>query len=523
MSVPRWLASKSLWALCAILAVSAYLRLWHIRHLFKWIYDYDEGAYSLGGRFISQGFLPYRDFPLVHPPLYDLLLAGIYKAFGYDFFYGRYLSVFFSLVCVALAYAVVKKLHSTAAGLAAATLFAVFPGFYLLWYRAVQEPLGITLLLGAIWFACDYIRNRSGQRYLGISGMLLGLALATKYTFLPATLGFILGIVVLGIQGRRGLRGVAAALASPAVGLTIAGTVAGFLAVTGYFIIRTPKEFLDQTFLLQIGYRVMNPIDSVVSLLSHMRAGTTTDTVSTCLLCLTLLVPFAAVVFAIIKKRLSRAALFLIVATVAAVPLCALYDPFGEVRYFVSGFIFAIPCVACVTPALNMHTLSSRLGSQLRWANAGLLLTTALLVGSLSGTLVLMRQYNFIRPMMKTYEEEAYAGALQYLHSVGAEKVYGLDPILAALSPSLSSGLSFDTFGLLFVLRLEPDHILRLQLDEGVEYVTIDPFQLLGIRKSEVSGLVRTIVARGTLVHEVLPGDGDAQVPILGISIFKIR
>jgi len=85
----RTLKDRKLQILLLILAVGAYLRLWHIQHLFKWIYDYDEGAYSVGGRLISQGYLPYQDFSLVHPPLYDLLLSGIYKVFGYNFFYGR--------------------------------------------------------------------------------------------------------------------------------------------------------------------------------------------------------------------------------------------------------------------------------------------------------------------------------------------------------------------------------------------------------------------------------------------------
>jgi uncharacterized membrane protein len=82
------LKDRKIWALLLILGLGTYLRLWPI-HLFKWIQDYDEGAYSMGARFISQGYLPYRDFTLVHPPFYDLVLASIYKLFGYNFFYGR--------------------------------------------------------------------------------------------------------------------------------------------------------------------------------------------------------------------------------------------------------------------------------------------------------------------------------------------------------------------------------------------------------------------------------------------------
>jgi len=55
---------------------------------FNIIHDYDEGAYSLGARFMAEGYHPYTDFTLVHPPLYNLVLSGIYSIFGYDFMYG---------------------------------------------------------------------------------------------------------------------------------------------------------------------------------------------------------------------------------------------------------------------------------------------------------------------------------------------------------------------------------------------------------------------------------------------------
>ncbi len=91
-------------ALLGIIALAAYLRLWNIDHLFNVLHDYDEGAYSLGARFITQGYLPYQDFILVHPPLYDLVLASFYKIFGYSFLSGRYLSVALSLICIVIIY-----------------------------------------------------------------------------------------------------------------------------------------------------------------------------------------------------------------------------------------------------------------------------------------------------------------------------------------------------------------------------------------------------------------------------------
>jgi len=84
------LKNTNILILIGILFFDAYLRLLQITHLFIWIEDYDEGAYSTGARFITHGYVPYKDFTLVHPPFYDLVLAAIYKIFGYNFFYGRY-------------------------------------------------------------------------------------------------------------------------------------------------------------------------------------------------------------------------------------------------------------------------------------------------------------------------------------------------------------------------------------------------------------------------------------------------
>jgi 4-amino-4-deoxy-L-arabinose transferase-like glycosyltransferase len=195
-----WLArvvkDRQILTLLGILALGAYLRLWNIQHLFNVLHDYDEGAYSLGARFISQGFLPYQDFLLVHPPLYDLVLASAYKIFGYSFFYGRYLSVALSLACIILIYFIGKRMYHPGAGLAAAALFAVSPMVMYLGRRSVQEILGVFLILVAVYLALDFLDNRKQNRLL-LCGLALGLAVATKYLFIPAVLGIIVAVILL--------------------------------------------------------------------------------------------------------------------------------------------------------------------------------------------------------------------------------------------------------------------------------------------------------------------------------------
>ncbi|MFC2062832.1 ArnT family glycosyltransferase [Chloroflexota bacterium] len=184
-----------------ILALGAYLRLWQIEHLFNVVHDYDPGAYSLGARFITEGFLPYQDFTLVHPPFYNLVLAAVYKIFGYSFFAGSYLSVALSLACVVLIYLVGKKMYHPTAGIIAAVLFAVSPDMLYFGRRVVQETLGIFLILLAIYFAISFIQNRKKSMAL-LCGLVLGLAVATKYIFVPAAVAIILAVAFVSMGER---------------------------------------------------------------------------------------------------------------------------------------------------------------------------------------------------------------------------------------------------------------------------------------------------------------------------------
>ncbi|MFC1875126.1 ArnT family glycosyltransferase [Chloroflexota bacterium] len=175
--------------------IGAYLRLWHIDSLLHYYTEYDEGTLSLQARFIAEGFLPYQDFTLVHPPFYYLVLAALYKVFGYSLFYAKYLAVFLSLASIILIYLTGKKLHHTGAALVVASLFAVSPDMVYIGRRVVQEPLGIFLIILAIYFFAHFITNQR-KKALIISGLALGLALATKYLFLPAVLAVFLALII---------------------------------------------------------------------------------------------------------------------------------------------------------------------------------------------------------------------------------------------------------------------------------------------------------------------------------------
>ncbi|UCE97862.1 MAG: glycosyltransferase family 39 protein, partial [Dehalococcoidia bacterium] len=186
---------KNIWMLVAIIAVGSYLRIWHLDSLFNAFEAYDEGTLSLQALAIAEGFLPYKDFTLVHPPLYYLLLATIYKLFGFSLFYAKYLAVFLSLASIILIYLTGKKFYHTGSALAVAGLFAVSPDMVYIGRRVDQESLGIFLLIVAIYFLASFIIEQK-KKPLMLSGLALGLALATKYIFLPILLAVILSLII---------------------------------------------------------------------------------------------------------------------------------------------------------------------------------------------------------------------------------------------------------------------------------------------------------------------------------------
>lgn len=62
------------------------------------LYAGDEHIYIYQAKLVSEGFLPYRDFSLAHPPFHTIITAIIIKTIGYGFFSLRLLSVLWAII-----------------------------------------------------------------------------------------------------------------------------------------------------------------------------------------------------------------------------------------------------------------------------------------------------------------------------------------------------------------------------------------------------------------------------------------
>lgn len=244
-------ATRTFAALAVVATLAACLRLWGIGTLFNAIHDSDPGVHALAGRFITEGYVPYRDFVQVHPPLYDFVLAAVYKVFGYEFLYGAYLSVCLSLVSLVLVYLLGRRLYCHRVGTIAALLFAVEPMMVYFGRRCVQEALGLLLVLIAATLAVRYLERRR-MPLLFWCGISLGLAISAKYVFVPVTVAFFCALLVLSVDGDtwRSVRRMGSLRFWGAYGIVFAAVYAVVLFLRFVIHFPVPLPFIDPLFMM---------------------------------------------------------------------------------------------------------------------------------------------------------------------------------------------------------------------------------------------------------------------------------
>ena len=89
---------------------------------------------------------------LVEPPIYQTIVAGLYRVFGVQEFLARLVSIFFSLGMIIFLFLLVKELFNEWIGLLAAFFAAVLP--YSIFYSRVilPEPMMLFTSMGMLYF-----------------------------------------------------------------------------------------------------------------------------------------------------------------------------------------------------------------------------------------------------------------------------------------------------------------------------------------------------------------------------------
>ncbi|MGD1047275.1 MAG: glycosyltransferase family 39 protein [Candidatus Krumholzibacteriaceae bacterium] len=163
--------------------------------------DYDRIARSLasGCGFVGVGGEPTAS----RPPLYPVVLAGIYRIFGPHEAAGRILQILLGGAIVGLTYLLARRLVPERAALAAAALAACAPPLVFISAYLLSENLYVVLLLSFLIVFSKSFETEIGYGSSVAGGILLGLASLERPNAFPFALFAAAAYVAWGVGALR--------------------------------------------------------------------------------------------------------------------------------------------------------------------------------------------------------------------------------------------------------------------------------------------------------------------------------
>lgn len=131
---------------------------------------------------------------MVEPPIYQTIVAVIYRLFGVNELWARLISVIFSLGSIFFLYLLAKKYFGSLVGVLSAFFFAVLP--YSIFFSRVilPEPMIIFLTLGLFYFFTEWIEKE--KLVWWIAAIIFGTLAFTQKSF-PPFLGLPMAYLIL--------------------------------------------------------------------------------------------------------------------------------------------------------------------------------------------------------------------------------------------------------------------------------------------------------------------------------------
>jgi alpha-1,2-mannosyltransferase len=177
--------------------------VWWPSHNLFGVLEYDDGVYYATARLLLDGYLPYSDFTIVHPPGASLVLLPA-AVFGYLFgdligmVAGRVEMQLVAALNIVLVYRLAARLPGdpttrSRRALVAAALYAVMPNAVAAEQTILLEPLATCACLVAVWCL---LRHDAPTRFdLVTCGVFLVTGIALKLfalAYLVAVVGYLL-------------------------------------------------------------------------------------------------------------------------------------------------------------------------------------------------------------------------------------------------------------------------------------------------------------------------------------------
>lgn len=179
-----------------------------------WFYHWQAGLIATGHGFTDPWYLiashHYRPSAM-HPPLYPLLLSGLYALGGHSTLDQRALGLVLGTITLVLIGLLGRRLAGPRLGLLSAGLYAVYPVMIAVDGDLMSETLYGPLIAGMLLAACG-LRDRPTRARAALVGGLIGLAALTRteaLLFLPFLVVPVAWRAAARWRGRAGLTAVA--------------------------------------------------------------------------------------------------------------------------------------------------------------------------------------------------------------------------------------------------------------------------------------------------------------------------
>ena len=191
-------ARRANWVLVALVTVALIVRVavvlatphWHPHNPYVDAGEYDRDAVALvSGHGFGVSDATFHGGPTAyHPPLFSIVLAGVYELSGtsntvHRWKDARLFEAALGAVAVGLTWLLAMELFGAAVALIAGVIAAVYPPLVLVGSSIMSESLFIPLALGAVYAALRARRGANGDggwRWVLAAGVLGGLAALTR-------------------------------------------------------------------------------------------------------------------------------------------------------------------------------------------------------------------------------------------------------------------------------------------------------------------------------------------------------
>jgi 4-amino-4-deoxy-L-arabinose transferase-like glycosyltransferase len=145
---------------------------------------WDEVNHFNGALLLIRGQIwDYIGFNSYYPPLYNLVTTAYFLVGGASTFVGRLVSITFSLLTIFVTYKIGKLMYSSKVGAAAAILFAVIPGIFMISSVALIETMLLFVFSLSLYYFFKWLQT-SVRKDLILSMVAFGAGVAVKYQVL---------------------------------------------------------------------------------------------------------------------------------------------------------------------------------------------------------------------------------------------------------------------------------------------------------------------------------------------------